>query len=208
MAVKDRHISVAYVYGIVGHAVPDDRAVPDGIELYTKELVKIRFELENLHNKTSSETINEYGLATNREFDNVFSMIWYLLWNYEEVLKELEKLQEIESEFQTILDRISNARRGMVMGRVSEVESISGDDYTQSATEPVMTDLLHDGTFSREMEKLDSATNRVDQRLTGIRETANARVSLTTSITTVLITVLLLVLAILSFSVTLASFLL
>jgi hypothetical protein len=135
----------------------------------------------------------------------VFSLIWYLLWNYGEELSERESLQDLEGEFQVTLDRIANAHRGMVRGRVSDVKSIDGDDYSYDATQPVMTNLLHDGTISQEMEKLDSAANRVGQRLAGMRETANSRISLTDLLTTVVITVLLLLFAALSFVVTALS---
>lgn len=204
MPLEDRQISTAYIYSIVADGLEEER-IPDGIELYVKEIVKIRLELEELEQKTANISVSRHGVDFNKEFSNPFSAVWYLFKNIGDSITDREDIAEVEEEFQSLLDRISDVREAMIMGHLAPIDSISGDDYASQPTQRVMTKLLHNRTFPDEIEKLDSAAERVDRRLSSKQETANTKVALTTSMITVLITVLLLIFAALSFIVSLMS---
>lgn len=203
MTLGDHQISTAYIYSIVGDSIEADR-IPDGIELYVKELVKIRLELEELEQEVAEISVGSYGVEAENEFSNPFEAVWYLLMNLGGVT-EREDLEELEQEFQSLLDRISDVREAMIMGHLSPVQALSGENYASDPTHRAMTNLLHDRTFPQQIEKLDSAAERVDRRLSSKQETANTRLGLTTSTVTVLITVGLLIFTALSFLVSVMS---
>lgn len=197
--------TTAYVYDIVGHNLKEGETVSPGIEQYTEELIQIRLDLEELERDVSSLSINRYGLDAEQELEHPIEAIKYLLLNLGKGVTEQDDLEEQEEELQELLERISNARDAMITGHVSRVESIDPSDFNSRLTQQEIREWVIDDTFPEQIEKLESAAERVDRRLTAKRETANARVSFTVSLMTVFLSLLLLGFAALSFIVSLIS---
>lgn len=203
--MNENRVPTAHVYDIIGHNLPEGEAAPNGIELYTKELVQIRLALEELEQKVTEVSIGRYGFASEKDFDHPIYAVLYLLRNLGSGVVEQDNLEELEREHQSLLSRISDAREAMISGHISRVESIDASDYSSRNTQQQLRKWVEDDTFPDQIEALEAAADRVDRRLTAKRETANARLSLTVSIVTIFVSLLLLGFAVLSFLVSIIS---
>lgn len=170
MNVSNRHI-----YGIIGHQVTGDKGAPDGIELYTEELVKIQLDLQELEQDISELTVGRFGHV---DPENGASVIDQLRSG----LSRPGQIQELEDEYQAILERIAGAREALVTGHVFHA-GIDPDEYGRP-TRRNLHNWVDDGTFPDYIRELEQGADRVGHRLAAKRETSNTRKHLLISLIT------------------------
>ena len=178
MRVAKRHI-----YGIIGHQLPDGEGAPDGIELYTEELVDIQLDLQEIEQHISDLTVGRFG--------NIEGGDHGLTARLRSGLQQPKELQDLEAECQSILERIAGARQALVTGHISEA-GIDPDDYSERARRD-LHNWVDDGTFPEYLQELERGADRVGHRLASKRETVNARTNLLVGLTTVVVSCLLVV---------------
>lgn len=163
-------VSTRHVYGIIGHQLPEGEAAPDGIELYTEELVKIQLDLQELEQDISELSISRFG-AVESETDRS------LVNQLRSGLAPPDVIQDLEGRYQDILERIAGARKALVTGHVSNA-GIDPDEYSEHTRRNL--NWVDDGTFPDYLRELEQGADRVGHRLASKRETANTRTHLLT----------------------------
>jgi hypothetical protein len=185
----------AHIYGIIGHNLPEGETAPDGIELYTEELVEIQLDLQELEQRVTELSIDRFGgVDSNGEDTSGISTLVARLHNG---LSTPNEIQELEHEYQSVIERIAGAREALVSGHLSRA-GIDPDDYSSRYTQRHLYKWVDDGTFPNFMQELETAVDRVGHRLAAKRETVNTRVTLLVSLITLGTSMLLVVFAMLT----------
>lgn len=183
------NVSKRHIYGIIGHQVSNESAAPDGIELYTEELVKIQLALQDLEQDISELTIGRFGQVDTEDNASLVDQL-------QSGLATPEEIRALENQYQEILERIAGAREALVSGHVSDA-GIDPDDYGRQ-TRRNLHNWVDDGTFPDYIRELERGADRVGHRLAAKRETSNTRRHLLISLITLSVSVLLVVFAAMS----------
>lgn len=192
-------VSDAHVYSIIGHNLPEGEPAPDGIELYTKELVNIQLDLQELEQHGTELSIDRFGaVAAEEEQERAGRTV---LARLRDGFDPPDEIRELEAEYQSIQERIAGAREAMVSGHVSHA-GVDPSEYSD-ITRRELHKWVDDGTFPEYIRELETAADRVGHRLAAKRETANVRTILLVSLVTLGVSALLVVFAVLSLIATL-----
>jgi hypothetical protein len=184
MNVQKRHI-----YGIIGHQIPEGDGAPDGIEMYTEELVKIQLEIQELEKDVSELSVGRFGQVNPSGDESLLAQI-------RSAVDEPQEIIELEERYLKILERIAGSREALVSGHISEA-GIDPDDYSDH-TRQNLHKWVDDGTFPDYIRELERGADRLGHRLAAKRETVNTRNNLLISITTLAVSCLIVVFGALS----------
>lgn len=173
-------VSRAHIYGTIGHNLPEGEAAPDGIELYTEELIEIQLGFQELEQMVTELSINRYGEVGDEDKSGAAKAI---LGRLRDGVSTPEEIQELEDEYQSLLKRIAGTCEALISGHVSDA-GIDPDDYSSDYTRRNLYKWVDDWTFPGLIRELETASDRVGHRLAAKRETANTRMMLMISLMT------------------------
>lgn len=182
-------VSTLHVYGIIGHQLPEGEAAPDGIELYTKELVRIQLDLQELEQDISELTVGRFGQIETGDAPSLVHQV-------RAGIDPPEQIQDLETRYQELLKRIAGTRAALVTGHVSKA-GIDPDEYSEH-TRRYLHKWVDDGTFPDYIHELEQGADRVGHRLAAKRETSNTRTNLLISLITLGVSCLIVVFGALS----------
>ena len=188
-------VSRAHIYGIIGHNLPEGEAAPEGIELYTEELIEIQLDLQELEQQVTEISIGRFGDADTG--DSKQGVTREIIDRLRDGLSTPDEIRELEEEYHSLLKRIAGTRETLVSGHVSEA-GIDPSEYSSDYTRRHLYQWVDDGTFPEFIRELELASDRVGRRISAKRETANTRMLLLISLITLGTSALLIVFAILT----------
>jgi hypothetical protein len=110
------------------------------------------------------------------------------------------ELHSLESEYQELSNRALAAHRAVAdPEKLPEVEEIEDGELTEEEIQ-MFGRLALNGQWEGQLERIESVSERIDNRLTSKRNTANTRLGLVISVTAVLISAISLLLSNVRFS--------